>query len=327
MIDDQLYTVETPEQIDLVYDVAGIGSRILAALIDHVLILLILSLGYVVVTLLIERLIDILDTGLVVGIFSILVFLFMCAYYIFFETTWNGQTPGKRMVGIRMVRIGGRPLGFLGSTIRNFIRLADFLPILYGVGVGVMFVDRQSRRLGDMAAGALAVRERKAVTLDMLVAAPAAEAPVVMAAAELRIPNLRALRAQDFGIVETYLRQRTQVSPEARTRIDDLILEGLERRLGYPVQRDTYNVEQFLLRVAAEHQLLLRAPATVDANNGAHAATMLAVVHPEPAQVPVGQAIEPSGSTTIVAEPTPQGDVIATAQPPLERDPALRDES
>ncbi len=143
------------------------------------------------------------------------------------------------MVGIRMVRVGGRPLGFLGSTIRNIIRLADFLPILYGVGVLVMFIDRQSRRLGDMAAGSLAVRDRKAVTLDMLTAAPIVEAPVVMAADQQNIPNLTVLHPEDFAMVETYLRRRTQIGPEVRKRLDNTILDGLEQRLGYPVQRDT----------------------------------------------------------------------------------------
>ncbi len=260
MIEEELYTVETPEQIDLIYDVAGIGSRILAALIDHILMLFVLALGYVAITLIIENIIDMLDSALILSIFGILIFLFMCAYYIFFETTWNGQTPGKRMLGIRMVRVGGRPLGFLGSTIRNIIRLADFLPLLYGVGVLVMFIDRQSRRLGDMAAGSLAVRVRKGVTLDMLQAAPEVEAPVVQAAEEQRIPNFRALQPQDFAMVDTYLRRRTSINHDVRTRLDGLMLDGLELRLGYPVQRDPLNVEQFLSRVAAEHLLVLRDP-------------------------------------------------------------------
>jgi uncharacterized RDD family membrane protein YckC len=304
---DHVYTVETPEQIDLVYDVAGIGSRIIAALIDHVLMLLILSLGYVVVTLLIENLIDSINTALAAGIFGILIFLFMCVYYIFFETVWNGQTPGKRMVGIRMVRVGGRPLGFLGSTIRNFIRLADFLPLLYGIGVLAMFIDRQSRRLGDMAAGALAVRERKAITLDMLTTASAKEAPVVAMADEQRIPNLNALREQDFAMVETYMRRRSQVAPEIRTRLDTTILDGLEVRLGYPVQRTTHNVEQFLFRVVAEHQLLQRTAAMAEANGAL-------VVEPPASAAGVTQPTEEP--TVDTAPSAPANGAAPVATPP-----------
>ena len=134
MLDERQYTVETPEQIELAYDIAGIGSRFLAALIDHVLIAMILSFSCVSLSLLLDQLNVGLDTVLVVSIFFIGIYLSICAYYVFFETTWNGQTPGKRLVGIRVVRTGGRPIGFLGSTIRNLIRLADFLPVLYGVG-------------------------------------------------------------------------------------------------------------------------------------------------------------------------------------------------
>jgi len=255
MFQEDLYLVETPEQIDVRYDLAGIGSRFLAALIDHVLIAVILSLLCSAFTAAADLTELGLDASVIAGIFAIAIYLFLCAYYIFFETTWNGQTPGKRMIGIRVVRIGGRPLGFLGSTIRNFIRLADFLPVLYGIGALVMFVDRHGRRLGDLAAGALTVREGKAVTLAMLSAPDGAAAPVVPAAAELTIPNLDTLQGTDYELVEEYLRRRMQLGTEAKARIAGMLMEGLQARLGYTVQGDA---DTFLLRLAAEYQLLHR---------------------------------------------------------------------
>src|SRR3954454_8481073 len=111
MFDERQYTVETPEQIELAYDVAGIGSRFLAALIDHVIIATLLSLSCVTLSLVLDRLSVGLDTFLVLSIFGIGIYLSVCAYFIFFETTWNGQTPGKRLIGIRVVRTGGRPIG------------------------------------------------------------------------------------------------------------------------------------------------------------------------------------------------------------------------
>jgi uncharacterized RDD family membrane protein YckC len=255
MLDERLYSVETPEQIDLQYDLAGIGSRFLAALIDHALIAIILSLLCSASTVVADRADLGLSPTVVATIFVTGIFLFLCAYYIFFETTWNGQTPGKRLIGIRMVRTGGEPIGFLGSAIRNFVRLADFLPVLYGVGALSMFIDRRSRRLGDLAAGALAIRAGKQLTLDMLAQpqAVAAQAPVVAAADEIKLPNLVALRPEDYQIVERFLRRRTELGPETRKRLAGLLLDGVQQRLGYPLGGDP---EVVLLRVAAEYQLL-----------------------------------------------------------------------
>jgi uncharacterized RDD family membrane protein YckC len=264
MLDDRFYTVDTPEQIELTYDVAGIGSRFLAALIDHIIISVILSFSCVGVSLAADQLALGLDENLVLGLFGLGVYLSLCAYFIFFETVWNGQTPGKRIVGLRMVRTGGRPLGFLGSTVRNFIRLADFLPILYGLGVIVMFIDHRSRRLGDLAAGCIAVRERKAITLESLAAPVVAEQAVVAAAERITIPNLNALRREDYDIVQEYLRRSSSLSIAVRQRLALQLLDGLRQRLGFEIRTQSgaalglYDAEAFLRQVAAEYQALDR---------------------------------------------------------------------
>lgn len=259
MLDERLYTVETPEHIDVAYDVAGIGSRFLAALIDHILIAIVLSLSCVGLSIGASRLDLGLDESLIIGLFGLGVYLSLCVYHIFFETLWNGQTPGKRMIGLRMVRTGGRPIGFVGSTVRNVIRLADFLPVLYGLGVMVMFIDKRSRRLGDLAAGCMAVRERKAITLDSLSSPVAAEAPVVPASARITIPNLHVLRRDDYDIVHEYLRRKANLSMEARQRLGQQLVEGLQQRLGYPILIQTpKDAENFLYLVVAEYQALER---------------------------------------------------------------------
>ncbi|HEY0605079.1 MAG TPA: RDD family protein [Herpetosiphonaceae bacterium] len=264
MLDDSLYTVETPEQIELAYDVAGIGSRFLAALIDHIIIAVILSFSCVGVSLAANQLALGLDENIVLGLFAIGIYLSLCAYFIFFETVWNGQTPGKRAIGLRMVRTGGRPLGFFGSTVRNFIRLADFLPVLYGIGVIVMFIDRRSRRLGDMAAGCIAVRERQAITLASLAAPTTSERAIVAAAERITIPNLSAVQREDYDIVQEYLRRSLSLSVPARQRLALQLVDGLQRRLGYPIRTENglalglYDAETFLRLVAAEYQALDR---------------------------------------------------------------------
>src|SRR3712207_5951124 len=158
MLDEHLYTIETPEQIDVAYDIAGIGSRFLAALIDHLLFGIVLFFSCLALTFFVSQVAPGPNEFIVLAVFAISMLLLLCAYYIFFETIWNGQTPGKRIMGLRMLRTDGRPIGFTGSTIRNIIRLIDFLPSFYGVGFLTMFIDKRSRRLGDIAAGCIAVR-------------------------------------------------------------------------------------------------------------------------------------------------------------------------
>lgn len=259
MVDERLYRVETPEHVDVAYDVAGIGSRFLAALIDHVIIAVILSLSCVGLSFVASGLDLGWDEGLILGLFGLGIYLSLCAYHIFFETLWNGQTPGKRLIGLRMVRVGGRPVGFMGSAVRNIIRLADFLPFLYGLGVMVMFIDKRSRRLGDLAAGCMAVRERKAVTLDSLALALPAEAAVVPAASTITIPNLHVLKRDDYDVVQEYLRRSDSLSVESRDRLARQLIDGLQQRLGYPIQiRDRAEAETFLRMIVGEYQVLQR---------------------------------------------------------------------
>ena len=85
-----------------------------------------------------------------------------------FEAFWNGQTPGKRIIGIRVIKTSGLPLGFVDSVVRNLVRFVDWLPWFYGVGLLVMFVSPRPRRLGDYAAGTLVIHERQPLTLGEL---------------------------------------------------------------------------------------------------------------------------------------------------------------
>jgi hypothetical protein len=102
------------------------------------------------------------------AVYALIAFGFLWGYYIFFETLWDGQTPGKRRARLRVIRSDGLPIGFAEAAIRNLVRMVDFLPAYYGVGVVAMFVDGRSRRLGDLAAGTLVVRDKGMITLESL---------------------------------------------------------------------------------------------------------------------------------------------------------------
>src|SRR4029078_5649079 len=80
-------------------------------------------------------------------------------YYMVFEILWNGQTPGKRLVGVRVMRENGYPIRPVDAVIRNLVRIVDWLPATYGIGVLTMLLNKRSKRLGDFASGTIVVRE------------------------------------------------------------------------------------------------------------------------------------------------------------------------
>src|SRR4029079_902185 len=86
-------------------------------------------------------------------------FFFQWVYWTASEVFWRGQTPGKRLMKIRIVRSDGSPVTLFESAVRNLLRLVDFLPAFYGIGIIAMLLDPRHRRLGDLAAGTLALRE------------------------------------------------------------------------------------------------------------------------------------------------------------------------
>ena len=255
---DDRYTVDTPENIEFAYDIAGIGSRFLAAIIDT----LVIGTGLLVLGLLVSVVGARADvarsttSSVAAAIGAILSFLILWGYYIVFELVWNGQSIGKRAIGLRVVREGGQPVTFVGSAIRNLIRIVDFLPAFYGIGVIVMFVDKRARRLGDLAGGTLVVKERRGVTLESLTqstAVPAAQPGGTMQLPTL--PNIHLLNDQDYNLVQEFLRRRDELGRDARARLGAQLASGLQARLGVPQGGDA---ERFLQYVTAEYQLFRR---------------------------------------------------------------------
>lgn len=241
------YIVDTPENIEFGYDVAGIGVRFLAALVDSALFSFIMYIIF--------RLVDFDIGSSVFRVFLIGSTLLQCAYYIAFERFWNGQTPGKRLLGIRVVQEAGRPVTLIASVIRNFIRLIDFFPLLYGTGTLAMFVDKRSRRIGDLAAGTLVVRDRQRVTLDSLLAGTRSGrvANALAGNNTSLLPNIEALQPHDMDVVQDFLLRRSTLAPDRRTRIASQLAYALFGRLGYSVPGDA---ELFLQQVSDQYVII-----------------------------------------------------------------------
>ncbi|MCV4272047.1 RDD family protein [Pseudomonas capsici] len=136
--------IETPEGIDLVMRPAGLLPRALAFGID--LSIRVLVIGALLIFF---RLFDKLGTGLS----SIAIFLVTWWYMVLFEVLNQGCTPGKRIMGLRVVHDDGTPIGWASSLIRNLLRVVDMLPFGYSVGAISCLSHPRFKRLGDLAAG------------------------------------------------------------------------------------------------------------------------------------------------------------------------------
>ncbi|MGH9762203.1 MAG: RDD family protein, partial [Blastocatellia bacterium] len=137
ILDDEL-VIETPERVELRFVLASIGNRFIAAAIDH-LIQITLIVGMILIAAFGENGTSKLAASDTLAAILVIVafFLIYWGYFVFFETIWSGQTPGKRIMRLRVVREDGRPVRFFEVFVRNLLRvLIDFMPIpSYAVGV------------------------------------------------------------------------------------------------------------------------------------------------------------------------------------------------
>jgi uncharacterized RDD family membrane protein YckC len=252
---DDAYDLRTPEQIDLQYDLAGIGSRFMAMAIDGLIqgavmlgLAAVFGLGAALLTFSLRDAIgDSSGVFLIVGvaIAVLLIFALGWGYFIFFELIWNGQTPGKRAVGIRVLTARGEPVTLVHSLVRNLLRLVDVLPSAYMVGVISILVTSRSQRLGDIAAGTIVVRERSAELPRPL---PPVDPSLMLP------PHLAsAFRSPDVLLARDFLRRAPTLLPARRDALRTQISATLRARLAAIGQSapPAFTDDQLLAAVAA----------------------------------------------------------------------------
>jgi uncharacterized RDD family membrane protein YckC len=236
--------IDTPENVVFDYQVAGIGSRFIAALIDTLILsitLFVFNCGAVLLAGLA------FDSGLdswVVALYGLLIFASIWGYYIFFEMVWNGQSPGKRRAGLRVVRTDGTPITLVDSLIRNLVRIIDFLPLYYAVGTVTMFLNSQARRLGDYAAGTLVVKEQRDVTLESIQRALNTGVAIPDAAA------LFELSESDYQLMGDFLSRRHEL--HNRDELAQRIATAVAAKLGLPRPSSAKDAEELLTRLARQ---------------------------------------------------------------------------
>jgi uncharacterized RDD family membrane protein YckC len=243
---DRTLEVRTPESIAFSYELAGLGSRFLALVVDQAIqiVTLIAMFGGIILaasraanqpvaTAMSSKVAESIAIALIV----VIVFVVLFGYFIVFEAVWNGQTPGKKLLGLRVVRDGGYPIDFGASLIRNLIRIGEQLIGYYVFAAISALISPENKRLGDLAAGTIVVRDaRLAAPRD---AGQPRDEPVYASTAYLsgeerslikrfleRRDTLSADRRGELA-AELAARVRNRVPPELARLDDESLLERL----------------------------------------------------------------------------------------------------
>ncbi len=231
---DSRIAIVTPENIAFHYVLAGPFRRLPAYLID-----ILIRLGILVAMLLVALLAGMAGVmGLGVGVFLVCWFVLSWFYGGIFETLWNGQTPGKRLMGLRVLSLDGRPINAMQAVLRNVLRDVDAMPPvsfgvfvipLYMLGLLVMAANDRFQRLGDLASGTIVVVEQRATLRGLT---PIARPEVVQFAQTL--PSGFVVPRAMAQALSVYVARRELFSAARRFEIARTLAEPLVDRWGLP---------------------------------------------------------------------------------------------
>ena len=241
-----IHQVISTEKVPFSYRVAGLGARSLAWLIDFAFVVLLFVAGVLCGTVLeaMGR------PGMALALIQFWRFGLFWGYFLLFEWLWQGQTPGKRLLGLRVIRWQGTAVGFAEAAVRNLLRLVDFLPFGYAVGFVTAACNRESRRLGDLAADTLVVYvERRGGLIRSLQDAhePGKGDRARTAVLRQRLGQLG--RDQKQTLLDLSLR-RDQLRVQERARLFHTASQYLQQRLELAPE-EYESDEKFVLQLAA----------------------------------------------------------------------------
>ncbi len=264
MLRDEIELV-SPESFVLQLEVGGLGSRFLAILTDttiqSLLIVLIFAGGAGTIHMTLETFKE-HALSWVGAVVFVLLFLVTWGYFVFFETVWDGQSPGKRMFGLRVSKMNGQPLTVFDSVVRNLVRYLDFFPSCYGMGVTVALCNKYYRRIGDYAAGTVVLRVRSpeltlggaaglpsdaSAVSNIGSSGPQAIQSIPSDTASFTRQELMGIILQDYEIVRNFLLRRDELELAPRQHLSDKIASGLKEKMAIPSTDPRWrNAEEFL---------------------------------------------------------------------------------
>src|SRR5271156_4594941 len=244
--------MELPEEIDLQVELANVGSRTLAILVDIALGGLVLFIVYTLTLLLAHDVandwLTRVSSNALKTLLILLIFGLQWIYFNLFEWIWNGQTPGKRLLHLRVIKVDGSPVSGIDVLLRNLSRPIDTLGPMGLIGLLMIFVSRKAQRLGDLMARTLVIHETQIDwSIFDQIEGPATASPGSIAIAA---PAIR-LTSEQWELLHRYLNRRDKFQVEARQQLALSIYEGLKSAAkGTDLERTTLPPEEWLLELA-----------------------------------------------------------------------------
>lgn len=239
-------SLQTPESVNLNFALAGIGNRAYALIIDYIVWGFILMVFLFASTYLSFQILDLVNGSdrlaqWLWAIQLILFFVVYVGYFVFFETIWQGQTPGKRVAKIRVIRDDGRPARLPQAALRALLRPVDDI---FFIGAMLIVFGKREKRLGDFVAGTLVIEERsptrKSAKFDLN---PQAEP---LAQRLLEQADLTLLHPQDFDLVREYLQRRGEMLEEARSQLSIDLAYEMKERIAWDLGTEKLGANLFL---------------------------------------------------------------------------------
>ncbi len=265
---DETLVIETPEHVELHFALATMGNRFLACAIDHAIQILTIALTSFLALQFssgARRVSDKVVEGFsqgslwIIALAILVGFVLFFGYFVFFETVWSGQTPGKRLLKLRVIQQDGRPITFFSALNRNLIRLMDMQPgLFYSIAIVSAFASEQAKRLGDFVANTVVVKERsaEAPTFNEVFESEVIDSALRRVADPVDFNGeVRALEAADIIVVENYLRRRYDLPEQPRQWLAWRVSVPLMEKIRPGYDPATFNYEGFLEEVLARYRV------------------------------------------------------------------------
>ncbi len=229
---EETLIIETPERVPLAFALASIGNRFLAVAIDHFIqYFTIFIVAYALLSLSGFGDLTTAESSQVLqempkwtmALMIIVLFLIFAGYFVFFEWIWNGQTPGKKLLKLRVIREDGRPITLWEALARNLLRIFDAVPgfvlPVYSIGLITIFLSKRDQRIGDMFAGTVVIRERsdEAPTFAETFSNPIADAAFRRVQKPTNFQaDVNLITEPEIEVAETFLRRRWDLTERQR---------------------------------------------------------------------------------------------------------------